>query len=253
MRMRACEAVVLAVLTASCAAAEQREPLRVTLTFDDALKDHLLIAAPELEKRGWRGTFNIVTDWVGKSDEFLTWDDVRELVRRGHEVATHCKTHPHLVNLIEAGKADEARREIALSRDAIVARTGYRPRYMCPPYMQQDEETARICREEGLEQMLSVRRNFGEGSGDRVVKVVEDFIARGEKRLDILHHGIAADGHGGWKPFVNRTEFLHHLDLVAQMEKDGKVIVTDYDGMLSDCALKAKDCPRHGVIVRGPH
>ena len=27
-------------------------PVRVTLTFDDSLKDHLLIAAPLLEKRG---------------------------------------------------------------------------------------------------------------------------------------------------------------------------------------------------------
>ena len=57
-------------------------PMRVTLTFDDSLKDHLLIAAPLLEERGWRGTFNLVTDWIGKDERHLTWDDVRELVRR---------------------------------------------------------------------------------------------------------------------------------------------------------------------------
>ena len=37
----------------------------VALTFDDSLKDHLLIAAPMLEERGWRGTFCIVTDYDG--------------------------------------------------------------------------------------------------------------------------------------------------------------------------------------------
>ena len=44
-----------------------------------------------LEERGWRGTFNIVTDWIGKNEKFLTWEDVRELIRRGHEV-TRLKT-----------------------------------------------------------------------------------------------------------------------------------------------------------------
>ena len=52
-----------------------REPIRATLTFDDSLKDHLLIAATMLEERGWRGTFCIVTDWVGKDSKHLTWDD----------------------------------------------------------------------------------------------------------------------------------------------------------------------------------
>ena len=31
----------------------------LALTFDDGTLDHLEIAAPELEKRGWRGTFYI--------------------------------------------------------------------------------------------------------------------------------------------------------------------------------------------------
>ena len=76
---------LLALAAGSAAAA----PLRVALTFDDSLKDHLLIAAPMLEERGWRGTFCIVTDWVGINDKHLSWDDIRELVRRGHEIATH--------------------------------------------------------------------------------------------------------------------------------------------------------------------
>lgn len=61
------------------------------------------------KERGWRGTFCIVTDWVGKDSSKLTWDDVRELVRRGHEIATHTKTHRNLVELLKAGKGDEVR------------------------------------------------------------------------------------------------------------------------------------------------
>ena len=76
-------------------------PLRVALTFDDSLKDHLLVAAPMLEERGWRGTFCIVTDWIGRDDSRLSWDDVRELVRRGHEIATHTASHRDLLTLLE--------------------------------------------------------------------------------------------------------------------------------------------------------
>ena len=90
--------MILSVLFAALTVLPAAEaPLRVTLTFDDALKDHLLIAAPMLEERGWRGTFNVVTDWIGSKPKMMTWDDARELVRRGHELTTHAKTHPNMV------------------------------------------------------------------------------------------------------------------------------------------------------------
>ena len=248
MRVRMWGAAVLAALAVSCGAAEGREPLRVTLTFDDGLKDHIRVAAPELEARGWRGTFNIVTDLIGTGETRLTWDDVRELIRRGHEITTHTKRHPNLVSLLKAGKTDLVRREIADSRDAIADRTGFTPRYMCSPYVQQNEETARICREEGLRQMLDGRHNFGAGNEDSVGDVVERRLSAGKRHLDILHHGVTAAG-GGWRPFKDRASFARHLDRIARLEKEGKVIVTDYDGMVSDCALRAKAWPRHGVIA----
>ena len=245
MRMRMFGAVVLAAVAVSCGAAECREPLRVTLTFDDGLKDHLIVAASELEKRGWRGTFNIITDRIGSKDNSLTWNDVRELVRRGHEVTTHTKSHPNLVKMLKDGKADEVRREIAESRDLIAEKTGFTPRYMCSPYVAQNEETAKICREEKLEQMLGCRFNFGAGNEDKVGEVVAQRIAAGEKRLDILHHGITEAG-GGWRPFKDKSAFAHHLDLIAELEKEGKVVVTDYCGMAGNRPLGDKKWPHHG-------
>ena len=44
-----CGTILAAV---ALAAAYGAEPMRVALTFDDSLKDHLLIAAPMLEERG---------------------------------------------------------------------------------------------------------------------------------------------------------------------------------------------------------
>lgn len=170
---------------------QTNEPLRVALTFDDSLKDHLLIAAPMLEERGWRGTFCIVTDWVGKDSSKLTWDDVRELVRRGHEIATHTKTHRDLVDLLKAGKEDEVRRELDESVDVILRETGVAPRFMFSPGVHQNDETARICCEAGLRQTPAIRRNFGASNPDKVVSVVEGLIRSGKRRVDILHHGVS--------------------------------------------------------------
>lgn len=224
-------------------------PMRVTLTFDDSLKDHLLIAAPLLEERGWRGTFNLVTDWVGKDERHLTWEDVRELVRRGHEVATHTKTHRNLVELLEKEGEEAVRRELAESRDAIADAAGFTPRYMCSPFGQQNDDTARLCREEGLRQMLACRMNFGKGVEGLTRQRIESCIAKGMTRLDVLHHGISAEDRGGWHSFRDRAAFKRHLDDLAALEREGKIVVTDYDGMASDCALKAAAWPRHGVLA----
>lgn len=225
-----------------------REPMRVTLTFDDSLKDHLLIAAPQLEARGWRGTFNLVTDWVGTKPEMMTWADARELVQRGHELTTHSKTHPVMVKLDEAA----VRGELSASRDAIAENTGFAPRFYCPPFGQWNEGTARLARLEGLEEMRASRYNFGQGSGTSVRKLLEREYAAGTKRLDILHHGVCSvegGGRGGWSPFESEAAFAAHLDVIAEFEREGKIIVTDYDGMVSNCKLKAKAWPRHGVVA----
>ena len=231
------------------AADPARVPVRVTLTFDDSLKDHLLIAAPLLEKHGWRGTFNIVTDWVGAGEKFLTWDDVGELVRRGHEIATHTKTHRSLVKLLAEEGEEAVRRELAESRDAIADATGFTPRFMCSPFVAQNEDTARLCRAEGLRQMAACRMNFGQGDEGKTRAMVESKIKEGARRIDLLHHGIAADGRGGWHPFRDRAAFERHLDDIAALEREGKIVVTDYDGMVSDCRLPASEWPRHGVLA----
>ena len=240
--------ITTALALSAMTAFAEPAPLRVALTFDDSLKDHLLIAAPMLEERGWRGTFCIVTDWVGKDAKHLTWDDVRELVRRGHEIATHTKSHRNLVSLLDEGKEDEVRREIAASADKILAETGFAPRFMFSPFARQNETTARICRELGLRQADGVRYNFGSNNCDRVAKTVAELRGAGAVRADILTHGISAADNGGWCPFADRESFRKHLDAIAELERKGELIVTDYDGMVSDCRLLAREWPRHGIL-----
>ena len=93
------------------------QPLAL-FTFDDGLRNHYEVAAPELERRGARGVFCIPAvfpslssadqvDWFRTRvrsepnaehlhDEDLhamTWDQARELVDRGHRICSHSLTH----------------------------------------------------------------------------------------------------------------------------------------------------------------
>ena len=189
------------------------KPMDVVLTFDDGVKDHLLVAAPELEKRGWRGVFCIIPEWIGKGENRLTWDDVRELKRRGHEIANHTLSHADLGKLAREGRLDEVRRQIAAGRDAIAKETGETPKVLCIPFGSIEPDVYRIAAEEGQAVLPVDRANFGEGSGP-VSARIDGHLVRADLYCDILSHGIRKSG-GGWNPFATEAEFCAHLERIA--------------------------------------
>ena len=207
---------------------EPSEPMRVTLTFDDNVRDHLLIAAPELEKRGWKGLFSIVTDWVGKTNK-LSWAEVRELRRRGHEIAVHTKSHPNcgLGAMADRGELDAVRREIAEARDILTHELGEKPRYLCLPGSDYTPAVGRIAREEGLEPMLVKRACCGRGIPD-TAGMIKRLRAHGVPRYDFLVHGVCKAG-GGWEPYPTKEDFIRHLDALQAAEKAGEIRIVTYD------------------------
>ena len=197
-------------------------PMRLYLTFDDGIKDHLLIAADELEKRGWRGVFCIVTDWIGGSRK-LTWDDVRELQRRGHVIANHTRRHLGLGSLCRKGRPEEARADILEGAAAIERETGVRPKLLCLPGTDGHGRVTQMAREAGMTTMLLPRYCFGEWDSD-VGQVIDDLRRNGTTCADFLVHGVCKDG-GGWKPFATRADFVNYLDGIRAAERAGKVSV----------------------------
>lgn len=65
---------------------------QVLLSFDDG-GSSALHAATTLEQRGWRGHFFVTTSRLG-TPGFMSVQQVRDLVRRGHVVGSHSHTHP---------------------------------------------------------------------------------------------------------------------------------------------------------------
>lgn len=106
----------------------------VSLTYDDGLLEHYTLVAPELEKRGMRGTFWIMGNVVGVENTNhgarLSWSQIREMEGRGHEMASHTWSHPNCRKVgMEAFMYDVWRNDSAFLRNL-----GHKPMTLAYPF-----------------------------------------------------------------------------------------------------------------------
>lgn len=71
------------------------------VTFDDSRVEHALIAAPVLEKYGFRGTFFIMTITYNKKN-YMSKDQIASLAKAGHIVGLHSWDHTMVTKYKEA-------------------------------------------------------------------------------------------------------------------------------------------------------
>jgi peptidoglycan/xylan/chitin deacetylase (PgdA/CDA1 family) len=116
------------------------EPRTLAITFDDCYYDNLP-AARVLAEHGLPACFFVPSGYVGTDHVFpwdqqlkrmpnLGWHDVAEMVRLGHEIGSHTVHHVDL----GAVERDEARRELAESKQQIEDRLGRPVRWLAYPF-----------------------------------------------------------------------------------------------------------------------
>lgn len=98
-------------------------PSYIDFTFDDGGVSFLTIAAPVLEKYGFRGTFYISTGLIGRNG-FLNSEQIKELERRGHIVGSHSHSHPERMS---AMTKDQITLEWQTSQDTLTKILGHTP------------------------------------------------------------------------------------------------------------------------------
>jgi len=70
-------------------------PKPIIITFDDGYADAYDNAYPILKKYNIRGIFYIISDRVG-DNEYLSWQQIREMAAGGMIFGSHTKSHPDL-------------------------------------------------------------------------------------------------------------------------------------------------------------
>ena len=114
---------------------------KVAISFDAAYgNEYTTCILDTLDKYNVKSTFFLVGFWVDKYP-----DDVKEIARRGHDVANHSTTHPNMSQL----NAEEMVEEINITGKKIEELTDKKPILFRPPFGDYNDLLIRTCKENG--------------------------------------------------------------------------------------------------------
>jgi len=134
------------------------------ITFDDHHLSHYEVAAPLLEKYGFRGWFFVVSEQIeptpardryGPGEHNLSWKELSELQQRGHIVGSHTSNH---IRLSKDLSPDVLNAEIAGSKKHLEEKLGVEIDSFCYPGSEafgHSTAAARVIRESGYRYAFS--------------------------------------------------------------------------------------------------
>lgn len=103
----------------------------VLLTFDDGTLDTYQTLFPILQKRNLKAVVFLITDFIGKQPDYMTWEQVLQLHQSGLvEFGSHTCSHARLRQLSN----EEILRELTQSKKIIEQKTGAPCLSFCYPF-----------------------------------------------------------------------------------------------------------------------
>lgn len=186
--------------------------MQVVLTFDDGPHAAYTRQVMDvLEQHGLRGVFFVVGTEVEAHPEVA-----KEIVDRGHVIASHSWRHADLTKLSD----DELRADLTRTSDVIESATGRRPACLRPPYGNVDDRVRTVAQSLG---MSTVRWNVDPldyqkpTAPELVMRIMNQVNGLGERGATVLMH----DG-GGQRD--NTVSALPQL--INDIQASGRQIVT---------------------------
>ena len=116
----------------------------VCLTFDDGFSSDYSVVFPLLKKLQLRGTFFIVTSFVGNPG-YVTWEQLREMRDNGMSIQSHSHSHPRLTQCT----ASEVSFELAKSKSLLEENLASPVHIFCVPFGHWQEEFTPFLNEYG--------------------------------------------------------------------------------------------------------
>jgi peptidoglycan/xylan/chitin deacetylase (PgdA/CDA1 family) len=136
----------------------------VGITFDDGYQNNLTNALPVLKKNGFTATCYGVSSMIGGTNAWdqglvapkplMTADDWRAWLAAGMDVGSHTRTHADLNQL----SPEQAREQIAGSKQELESAFGCEVRHFCYPYGRFRPEHSQMVLEAGYVTATTTRR-----------------------------------------------------------------------------------------------
>lgn len=127
----------------------------ILITFDDGYRDAYTEAYPILKKYNFIATIFLITDYVGNSERYLTWDQVKEMDKNGFTFGSHTLSHVSLSDITN----EAAAYQLTKSREAIEWRLKKPVKYFAHPGGFYNQATSQLLKDANYRGAFTV--NFG--------------------------------------------------------------------------------------------
>ncbi|MHB1405213.1 MAG: polysaccharide deacetylase family protein [Desulfitobacteriaceae bacterium] len=115
----------------------------IVITFDDGYKDNYTNALPILSKYGFTATVFVTVGQDGS--DFLTREEMKELLEAGWEIESHTMTHPELSKLDQ----EKLKWELQKSKEVLERDLGQEVKFLAYPYGDFNDAVIKTAQEAG--------------------------------------------------------------------------------------------------------
>lgn len=159
----------------------------VLITFDDGYSDNYKNAFPVLKKYNFRAAVFVVTDFLDKYPQYLTWDQAREMDAYGISIESHTVDHRPMTDLTD----EQLRNELIESKKKAEEELGHEVGFVAYPTGTYNLHIAEMVKEAGYKGAFTIKYgNVDEASNVYAIERIPIFHTENTNKdfLERIHY-----------------------------------------------------------------